>query len=174
MATYQKADAATVKLLEEVRVAHHDVRLLDVTISVLMAYAPIDDDGEPTGYAITHHGVRALGKARIVPLRDRVHGMADAEILLDGDEWKTTSTRMKRALIDHELTHFDRTGEVDDAGRPKLKIRPHDFEVGWFHEVAHRHGDESIEIQQAQQLVADHGPLYFDFVQLPTKKRSAA
>lgn len=53
---------------------------------------------------------------------------------------------------------------------PGLKMRRHDFQVGWFHEIAERHGKESIELMQAQQLFDERGQLYFAFIKQPKEK----
>jgi hypothetical protein len=47
--------------------------------------------------------------------------------------------------------------------RPKLTLRRHDFQAGWFHEIAQRHGEASPEVRSAKQLMAGTGQLYFDF-----------
>jgi hypothetical protein len=74
------------------------------------------------------------------------------------DAW--TSKRLQ-AVIDHELRHLmlaknKKTGQIqlDDEGRPKLRIRPHDFEFGWFARTAELYGEESYEVSQAREIVA--------------------
>jgi hypothetical protein len=54
------------------------------------------------------------------------------------------------------LAKNKRTGEIqlDDEGRPKLRIRPHDFEFGWFARTAELYGEESYEVSQAREIVA--------------------
>jgi hypothetical protein len=49
----------------------------------------------------------------------------------------------------HIAVRRDRDGAIksDDGGRPKLKLRKHDFEIGGFVEIAKRHGPESLEVQ---------------------------
>jgi hypothetical protein len=71
------------------------------------------------------------------------------------------SSKRLQAVIDHELRHLmlaknKRTGEIqrDDEGRPKLRIRPHDFEFGWFARTAELYGEESYEVSQAREIVA--------------------
>lgn len=170
--TYTKPDPETVGLLNHAMKLYHErLKLAEVTIGVLAAHGPVSEEtGERTGPAIKHHGIKALAKVRIVSLRDRAHGLPDAEILIDGDEWPMLSRQQRIALFDHELTHLELAGETDDLGRPKLKIRQHDFQVGWFHEVAERHGSSSIEVQQAQQFADEHGQLYLFVPPLPPTK----
>jgi hypothetical protein len=117
-----------------------------------------------------HQGYPAQAVCRLTPIRDRALGIADAVVVIDRANWLTLSQRQKEALLDHELTHLERvvdeeTGKpkFDAVGRPKLAIRRHDRQLGWFDEVARRHGDASPEMRQAKQLVANTGQLYFDF-----------
>jgi hypothetical protein len=51
----------------------------------------------------------------------------------------------------------------DAVGRPKLLMRKHDHQFGWFDEVAQRHGEASPEVRQARVLMESSGQLYFDF-----------
>jgi len=151
---------------------HPELLNFKVRIDWLIAYAPVDDDGNKTGPALTAKGLAALGVCRIVNYRDRVKGMGDVEISVDGDWWhdpeRTHNQRL--ALLDHELEHIEvcikseGITDRDAAGRPKIKMRKHDFEVGWFHNVAERWKHEALEVQQAQELRT--GPLeqvYFSF-----------
>jgi hypothetical protein len=142
--------------------------LLDarVTVDYVFAYADEDDNGNKRGHALSHGGVRALGIARKIPLKDRVLGRADAEISLDGDWWNEAPEKDKRALLDHELHHLsikiDKRGLVrDDSGRPCIYMRKHDFEFGWFRIIAERHGLHSIECQQAKLMMDNSGQLFW-------------
>ena len=57
----------------------------------------------------------------------------------------------QRALLDHEVAHLelvrDDAGKVktDDAGRPRLRIRPHDYQTGGFWDVIERHKEAACE-----------------------------
>jgi hypothetical protein len=165
--TYEKAPPKVVKVVEKLsRTYHSPLTEAGVTVDVLFAHATTDDNGDPTGPAIKHHGYEVAGLARIVNLKDRTKGMADAEIVLDGDRWEEWSEETQAALIDHELTHFelstDKDGHVkrDDLDRPKLRIRKHDRQFGWFDEIVRRHGKASFEHQQAAEFYANHRQLY--------------
>lgn len=168
--TYDKPDDDTRELLElAIEQWHPALGAAEVNVSLLMAYGPTNEDGETTGYAITVRGMKALAQVKIHNLKLRAHGLGDAELLLDGDEWEGMREEEKLAILDHELTHLevdetdDGIPKADDQGRPKLRIRLHDFEFGWFKEVAERHKGASQEVQQAQAIVADTGQLFFDF-----------
>lgn len=153
MPTYQKASPEVVALCDDVMERTHErLTKLRVRIDVLMAYSTKDETtGEPKGPAIKHHGSAALGLIRITSLKDRVAGLADAILYLDGDRWPELSDAQREALIDHELAHLlpkidkDSQFRTDDAGRPLLSIRPHDFELGGFWDVVERHREGACE-----------------------------
>lgn len=168
MPTFQKVDVASQLLLEDVRDEFHRPLVeAEVRVGMLHAFGTKNEDGELTSPAITHNGCKCAGLAKIVNLRDRALGMPDVLVLVDGDRWPKWDEARRRALIDHELYHFeiqrDREGnaKADDLGRPKIKIRPHDFEVGWFRDVAERHGAASFEVEQASVLADGRGQMLF-------------
>jgi hypothetical protein len=143
----------------------YHTELEGVRVSALFVF-----DTEVSDCVLKHQGYPAQAVARIVPTRDRALGMADANIIVDRSNWLTLSQRQRDALVDHELTHLtrvldDETGRplCDVLDRPKLSMRRHDFQAGWFHEIAQRHGDASQEVRSAKQLMAGAGQLYFDF-----------
>lgn len=136
--------------------------LLDYRVKIDYILA-LPEEGE---CAIKWHGSRAYGLARILGLKDRAMGRGDAEILIDGEFRKACDAAELEALLDHELHHLevqveDGKMKKDALARPKLKMRKHDFQVGWFHVIAQRHGKNSIEVQQADSLVHSAGQLYF-------------
>ena len=75
----------------------------------------------------------------------------------------------KDALLDHELYHLEvqrnKHGKpkLDCNRRPKLTMRLHDRQYGWFDEIAQRHGSASIECQQAMGLYLAGKQTYFQF-----------
>lgn len=171
MKTYSQApDAST--CIEQIQEAHHE-DLKDVSISALFVF-----DDESSDSVLKHQGYPAGAVVRITPVKDRALGVADATIVIDRAGWLTLSQRQRNALIDHELTHLERVTE-DESGdlkfdvldRPKLAMRKHDHQFGWFDEVAQRHGQASGEVRQARKLMESSGQLYFDF---DTKQAEAA
>jgi len=137
-----------------------------VTFDFLFAFPDYDEHGEPINDALVLHGVPASAIARITKLKDRVKGMADAEVAIDGERWEKMNEAERRAVLDHELFHFeikpDKEGNVkDDIGRPRLKMREHDRQFGWFDIIAKRHGQASVECQQAKELMDEAGQFYF-------------
>lgn len=157
---YHKATKAVHDLVEEIiEEFHPELKQVEMKIDLLEARATLDDEGFPEGPALTHQGYQALGICRIVNYRDRVKGCGDAEIQIDGDWWDDAEPEQQSALIDHELTHIEIvTGEdgrprLDPIGRPKIKMRKHDRQFGWFDDVAKRWGKNSVEHQQASQVL---------------------
>lgn len=171
MPTYKKSPQ-TVKdmaksILEQFE-SHHPIRDAGVRVDILMAYPEYDEEtGEPLNDALKHQGQKALGICRIVNLKDRTKGLGDAEILLDGHWWdNTASEEQQRALLDHELHHLavKKKGEEiqkDDLGRPKLRMRKHDYQFGWFTTIAERHGIHSQERIQARAMMEIAGQYYW-------------
>jgi Putative phage metallopeptidase len=152
--TYVPAPDEVEDLLHEVLLAHHpDLIAADVTFGVLMAANDEDD-------AITHHGYPALAVIKVTNHKDRVLGLPDCSLAIDAAWWNTASIEERKAILDHEATHLvlmlDKQGAVktDDCNRPKLKLRPHDLELGVFLEIVDRHSKNSQEAQAYLGLVA--------------------
>lgn len=171
MKSYSLASEDVMRIIERIREEYHAPDLDGVTISALFVY-----DLEATEPVLTHGGYPAQAVCRITPVRDRALGVADAVIVIDRSNWLTLTQKMRDALIDHEINHLDRVVDEetelpksDAVDRPKLRIRKHDHQFGWFDIVAQRHGDDSPEVRQAQQLMAATGQLYLDFGPKPPK-----
>ena len=133
---------------------HGDLHAEGVTITAMIARSE-------EGPAIKVRGCEAAGCIRITKLMERTLGLGDAVMILDGERLDAWSSKRLQAVIDHELRHLmlkpcKKTGgfQRDDEGRPKLRIRPHDFEFGWFARTAELYGEESYEVSQAREIVA--------------------
>lgn len=164
MKSYSAASEDVTRCIDRMREEHHD-DLDVVTISALFVF-----DLEATEPVLTHQGYPAQAIMRITPIRDRALGMADAVIVVDRSNWMLLSAPQRDALIDHELTHLERVLEedtdipkTDAVDRPKLAIKKHDHQVGFFNDIAARHGDASPEVRMAKAIIAQTGQLYFDF-----------
>lgn len=165
MKTYSSASSDVENTIERMRKKFHP-DLENVTIGALFAY-DMDHTDRPV---LKLGGYPCLATVRIVPLRDRAAGSPDAVIVVDQPSWLDLDAGPRAALIDHELTHLERVLDkksrqklVDAIGRPRLKMRRHDRQMGWFDDVAGRHGEHSIEVTQARALLAETKQLYFDF-----------
>lgn len=155
MPIYESAGSDVYDLIDEVMRAYHpELVKAGVEIVAKMAMAKRDADGRPKLPALKVHGVPANGAIRITTPLERAMEIGDAIMLLDGEQWPDWSDAQRRALVDHELQHLiaantgDDEKDTDDYGRPKLSIRPHDREFGWFDCVAKRHGEHSFEHSQ--------------------------
>jgi hypothetical protein len=163
--TYEPAAQETIAFIQSVMSQYHPtLKSAGVTIGAAMASGPRDKNDEITGPAIKHGGYRALATVKITSLKDRAYGLADALILIDGDEWPAMNEARRRALIDHEMEHLEYTGERDDLDRPKLAMRLHDYYVSGFASVAKRHGPQSIECQHVSDLLAEHEQVLFPWM----------
>src|SRR5581483_7031910 len=156
---------------------HGPLESAGVTVGCLFASAPTDENGEKTGPAVKLHGYQCAAVVRIVGIKDRAKGISDVEIVIDGDRWDEWSDEEKDALIDHELEHVELVtdgegaAKRDDLDRPKLRLRKHDRQFGWFDSIARRHGRHSFEVQQATEFAKDHGQQYMlDFMGKPAAK----
>lgn len=165
MKSYSHASEDVERIIERMLEQYHAPELDDVTIAALFVY-----DLESSEPVLTHGGYAAQAVCRITPVRDRALGVADAVIIIDRSNWLTLTQKQRDALIDHELNHLERVvdedteaPQTDAVDRPKLRIRKHDHQFGWFDIVAERHGDDSPEVRQARQLIAATGQLYLDF-----------
>lgn len=170
MPTFKNEPEVLRQTINEVLKAHPCYEPLlerNVKIDAIFAYANQDENNKPIGNAITVNGVKALGKCKVVSLKDRAKGHGDAEIIIDGDHWDQVGIGEQFALVDHELYHIvlnqTKTGVVrlDDLGRPKLRIRKHDYQFGWFTEIARRNGAFSGEQLQARQIFEEAGQFYW-------------
>ena len=158
---------------------HPHLRDVDVTFEFLSVTREKDDDGEFAGdHPLKLHGYPCAAIVKINAYKLRVQGHADVLITINGEEWETLSRDEQRALMDHELTHVelktDAEGNLsrDDLGRPKLKMRLHDHQFGWFDAVVRRHGKASIEHQQAETFVtATWEQMWLPFVSSSGSKR---
>ena len=165
MATLSTAPAEVHELIGEVIREHHpDLAQAGVTVGALMAWAK---SGDP----VKLHGYPCAATVKKNSVRDRLEGKPDATITIDSDHWDGLDDRQRAALIDHELTHLvpvligtiehkDSEGNVverepvwktDDAGRPVLQMRLHDWQLGGFRAVAERHGSAAPEVREWQR-----------------------
>lgn len=78
----------------------------------------------------------------------------DAIVTFDSLFWDSLPDDAKVALCHHELTHIEVLDDADSDGRPKLKTRLHDYEIGGFYEVMARHGAAAPESLAVAQQVA--------------------
>lgn len=165
MKSYSHASDDVLRTIERMRTEYYSPDLDDVTVAALFVF-----DLEATEPVLTHGGYPAQAVCRITPVRDRALGVADAVILIDRANWLMLGVKQRDALIDHELHHLERVVDeetdlpkTDAVDRPKLAIRRHDHQVGFFTEIAARHGDDSPEVRLVKRLLMDANQLSFNF-----------
>lgn len=164
MKIYSKASTDVVAHIANMQEAHHP-DLDGVTVDALFVF----DDEESSEPVLKHQGYSAAAVVKITSVRDRTLGTADAVMTFDRATWLSLTPAQRDALVDHELQHLqwvtDKEGhpKSDSRGRPKLAMRPHDHQFGWFDEIASRHEEASVEVRQARALLETGRQLYFDF-----------
>ena len=170
-AKFTEPDLFTKELLTEVITKYHEeLGAVGVSISILMVHPAENDKGEKVSAALKLRGHPCDGISSITPIKYRAMGVSDAHIQLAADRWDEFTDKEKVALLDHELEHFivsrNQKGDpiIDSMGRPKLKMKIHDVELGFFTSVAMRHKMDSGEVHACRQLLVVHGETYFPFI----------
>lgn len=140
-ATFHKADESVYAMLAElIKTYRDDLRLARAQITLLFA---VSTNGRP---AMTHHGFSVLGRVQVNSLQDRAEGKGDATIVFDGDKWPEMSEARRKALMHHELSHIDRWGgKLDALSRPRLSLRPGDWQNDGFNQVVAIYGNDAPE-----------------------------
>ena len=140
---------------------HPELVEANVTVDTIFAF---DDKG---GFPVKTNGYPSSANIKINNLKSRIKGAADAEITIDRDAFNSMNEGQQRALLDRELYRLivkrDKEGnvKVDDADRACLKIKKFDYMLGWFKEIAVRHGADSPEVFQANILWQKDGRTFF-------------
>jgi hypothetical protein len=164
MKCYSKVSSDVLMHIQRMHAEYHP-DLPQVTVDAVFVF----DDEASSEPVLKHQGYSAAAVIRITPVRDRTLGVADAVITIDRATWLTLSASQRDALVDHELQHLewqqDKEGhpKSDALGRPKLSLRRHDHQIGYFTDVVQRHGEAALEIRAARYLIAEIGQLSFDF-----------
>jgi hypothetical protein len=140
---------------------HPELLEAGATVDTIFAF---DDKG---GFPVKTNGYPSAANIKISNLKSRVKGALDAEIVIDRDAFNAMNELQREALLDRELYRLvvvrDKEGliKTDDAGRVKLKIKKFDYMLGWFKEIAERHGENSPELYQANILWQRDGRTFF-------------
>lgn len=160
-------ETADERLLQKVYQQKHHQDLADARVTIALAFAE-DEEG---GHAVYLNNYPCAAVVKITPYRQRFHGVKDAEILIDKKTWEDLDAGRREALLDHELTHLllqrddKQLIKRDHAGRPKLKMKNHDWQLGGFVSVAERHGDKALEVLALRAVSEKWGQLIFSFAE---------
>lgn len=169
MPTYRPDNGEIQRVIDDISERHYEpLKNAGVTFDVMVAMPGDSDDSD----LVKLHGRECYAVIQITPYKLRCRGMSDVTLWVDGPKWDGLDERKREALIDHELHHLELqwtkpkwVGEVeipsvvklDESGRPKLKLIPHDWEIGGFDAIVSRYGNDSIEIEQCRAMV--QGPV---------------
>lgn len=156
MNTYRIADAKVEKRLRSLRKKHHP--MLDKARVRIEAFF-VTTDGED-GASLRYKGSPTSCKTEILSQVNRVGSKADARILIDKEDWDIASPQQRDAMLDRALTFIkvkqkDEKTVLDGNDRPKLELRVPDRVFAWFDVIAARHGEASLEVQEARQVVTN-------------------
>ena len=166
-AIYEKCDDAVEKLAKKIINKHiPDIAEADVLIEYAFASAEKDKNGDPVGHAIVKGGYPKAGYCQVISAKERALGRADVRIMLDKDYWEKIPEDQRTALMHHELHHIivkrtpDGDIDTDEYSRPKIKMRLHDREFGFFDKIAQLYGKASVEVQSATKFIEEVGTFY--------------
>lgn len=160
---YEQAPPDVHEMAKEIIAQHHPAlqRMLDgEPVRLCILFASSSDEKQP---AVKCHGYPAAAVISIIPYKQRVDKRADAEIIIDERHWEGLTDVQRRALLDHEITHLEidldenNLVRTDDSGRPKLRLKLHDFDFGGFRSVARRYGADAPEVILARKFEEDFG-----------------
>lgn len=166
MKTYSRVPEEIDRMISAIKREYYSPQLDAVSVDAVFVY----DADDSTKHSLSSGGYTCAATIRATAIDERVLGVADAVITIERSTWLTRTAEQRLALLDHELHHLHACWDeekslpvLDSVSRPKLKMRKHDHQFGWFDEVASRHGRNSIEVMQATALVEATGQLYWDF-----------
>lgn len=162
--TFEPASSDILDLVEDLSYRQHK-RLLDNKVTITSLFAV-----NANGPALKLNGWPCAAIIKVNNLKDRIEGKADSTLTIDKDWWNNHDKKEQAALIDHELAHIefklDKKTEaikMDDIGRPLLRLRRHDFQVGGFYEIGMRHGTAATEAQIVLDIQKKWMKMGFDF-----------
>lgn len=169
--SYSKAPAEAQKRLASVMERYcPELNLNQVRVDLLsITDDDNDEDTDDPVPALTKGGYACLAVVKVLGPKERTMGRGDAEIVIDEAAYLKLPEASRDAVLHHELYHLElklnKNGRVivDENKRPKLGMRLHDQQFGWFDSIARIHGKASIEVRQATDLVLKHKQDYFEF-----------
>lgn len=81
---------------------HGELKEVGLDVTLLLVHAGRDENGDPIGSALKHNGYAAMATIKKTSLKDRVAGLGDAVLIVDGDKWDEWTDAELDALLDHE------------------------------------------------------------------------
>lgn len=163
--TYIPAKRETIDFVHNVLTAEYpSIAQMQPSLQIGVLFAETDKPGKP---ALTKGGLPITAQIRVVSEEGRAAGGPDVLLVIDSDRWTYQSNEERYSLIHHELHHLIPVNllpaldggsccEIDSLGRPKIKIRKHDFEIGGFNLIVERYGDSSAEWKAVKQVYTEY------------------
>jgi len=169
---YSLADDEMADMMHDVIVQHHP-RLIAAKVKIGLITQRKEQDGMAVP-SLKHNGWLAAATVKPTAVKDRLLGMPDVIILIDRVAWDDMEQPRQLSLLDHELTHISimdeegavvdvepdgsmRAWKVDDAGRPVIKMRDHDWQAGGFREVIARWGRDAVDAYGVESVIEASG-----------------
>lgn len=144
-----KCDQSIVEFASTVAYSHHPM-LIDAGVTI--EYLEGDE--------VALNGYPCAATVQIMNEANRAAGCADARITIDKDFWESATEDERRSLISHEMTHImpilskpSKDGTCpdkykrDNLGRPKLKMRKHDYNCSGFWSNVEKFQENSVDLQ---------------------------
>jgi hypothetical protein len=149
-------------LLAAVEKYRPDLKKIGVTIDTLIC-ENVDDDGETHDAVKRSGGIPVAGLITINSTKLRATCNGDALIQIDGHKWSAMTDDERDALMDDLIygieVQVDDDGivELDDQQRPKIKLKPFEYVIAGYRDVAARHGEHSQEVIGYRHLTSRFG-----------------
>lgn len=124
----------------------------------------------PDGPAVKLHGAAALATIKVIGPEERAKGAGDLRIKIDAERYERMRPRTREAIFAHELYHVvlarKKNGalKLDPYERPVTRLRPDDWCMTGFKEVADWYGEDSVERISYQNLGEILRQSVFEFV----------
>ena len=158
MSIFTVADKAVYTRLESMISGYYGELLeCSVTIGILFAHPSSKSPDKP---AIMVHGIQVYSTIRLINLKDRVAGLPDVQLILDGPYWsdRTTTEANRTEIIDSQLYRLevkrDKSGGIitDDLGRPVFRLKRPDYALSGYDAIIRRHGAGSLAMQAVDDV----------------------
>ena len=164
MSIYNQANSEVKEVVNDLVASFYpDLEECQATIGVFMVHPTPSKIDKP---ALMVGGYPAEAHIRIVPYKDRVAGMADVILYLDGPNWYNADETERRSLVDRCLYRLEvqrdkknNAFKTDDRGRPTLKLKKYDFQVNGFNTIVHRYGRYGVDAKAIEALSLHYNTL---------------
>ena len=174
---YERAPVDVQGMMQAVLKEHHEeLQEHEVTVTCMLADGGQTKAGAAKA-ALMLNGLQCAATIKITDMKNRIMGVSDAVISIDKHVWIESLTDLSRkALLDRELEHLlvsrdkDEVVKLDCAGRPVLKMRRHDWQIGVFDSIIDRHGEDALDTKNVYEFLnGPGGQAVFEFMKTGVK-----